>query len=206
MSAQDSTRSKSLISLLAELSWKWALVSYLRLRLRVWWLRSFLMQLGSTGWSLQSSWNFSRRTGSLSLSQNFLILLVLLMLMLMNALTTVWSRFWSWSLVEIFNLNNLKFWGWIQVEILKPSLIKIKRFEVEFWSCFKATQLVTSVKELNPQVMLCLWQCFVIAYSFPLVSPPAHLILKNTWTSSSWQNCALRDDEAVYGLSILQQW
>ena len=38
-------------------------------------------------------------------TQNFLILLGLLMLMQRNVLTTVETRFWSWSLVEILNLN-----------------------------------------------------------------------------------------------------
>ena len=37
-------------------------------------------------------------------TQNFLMLLVLLTLMLRNVLATVWSRFWSWGLVEILNL------------------------------------------------------------------------------------------------------
>ena len=96
-------------------------------------------------------------------AQNFLMLLMLLMLMLRNVLTTVWSRFWSWGLVEILYLVfitilKLKFdqdfevcfrsrlWGWDLIKILK---LKFGQdFEPEVWSRFGSWSFI-EIRKLN---------------------------------------------------------
>ena len=72
---------------------------------------------------------------------------MLLMLMLRNVLTTVWSRFWIWGLVEILNLNSI-YWIWSFVNIWSIFLFKTLRlrfgqdFEAKDWSMIKSWILV----------------------------------------------------------------
>ena len=76
-------------------------------------------------------------------TRNFSMLLVLLMLMLRNVLTTVWSRFWSWGLGEILNLNfghNIKAELWSRFWIIfLVNTLRLKfgqYFEAEVWSIY----------------------------------------------------------------------
>ena len=81
-------------------------------------------------------------------AQNFLMLLVLLMLMLRKVLTSIWSRLWSWGLVDFGTEFWSRYWGWSLVRILKNvsgqgwDLDKTFRlrfgqeFEAEIWSRF----------------------------------------------------------------------
>ena len=117
-------------------------------------------------------------------TQNFLMLLLLLM---RKVLTTVWSRFWSWGMVEILEvcwiILNLNFGQDFEAEVRSKILMQNfgQVFEIEVWSWLWSWRLFEllrlkfgqdmeaefwSTSDLTEKPLvreplgpLCLWQC-----------------------------------------------